>query len=224
MPRFSAYLNVIRFYHISLFLLAPLCLLGGEVIWQGTSKLAKSISSRLKLNREPVLPSNLRGGSSGYLRFFALAILIPYFLFNTGFLFEVTGSQQFAVNDSPSSLALSSYRLDMPVFSQEEAKATTYLRQVMDNDDVVYADNWGRLILYEQLFWQVGILPDSGEVPDDAYIFLRTWNVERQEILVMVSHGVQKVFKHINLNEMPALLKGRKLIYDNGGAQIWAPR
>ncbi|MCK4786507.1 MAG: DUF2206 domain-containing protein, partial [Desulfobacteraceae bacterium] len=51
LPRFSTYLQVGRFYHISLFLLAPLCILGGEAIWQGTSRLAKSVSSRLKPRR-----------------------------------------------------------------------------------------------------------------------------------------------------------------------------
>jgi len=171
-----------------------------------------------------VLPSNPRGGSSGYLRFFALAILIPYFLFNTDFLFEVTGSQQFAVNDSPSSVALSSYRLDMPVFNQEEAKAATYLRQVIDDDTLVCADRCGTVILSAQLFGQVAKLPDSGEVPDGVYIFLRSWNVDKQEILVVVSHGVQKVFNHVNLNEMPALLDGRRLIYNSGSAQVWSPR
>jgi len=226
LPRFSTYLQVTRFYHISLFLLAPLCILGGEAIWQGTSRLAKSVSSRLKPRRGLVLSSNPRDNNLAYLRFFALAILIPYFLFNTGFFFEVTSSQQFAVNDSPSSVALSSYRLDMPVFSQEEAEAAFYLRQVMDDDALAYADRWGRNILYDQLFGQVAELPDSGEVPEDAYIFLRTWNVEKQEILVVVFHRVRtgKEFKHVNLNEMPALLEGRRLIYDNGGAQIWSPK
>jgi len=53
---------------------------------------------------------------------------------------------------------------------------------------------------------------------------LRTWNVDKQEILVTVLHGVQTELKHINLSDMPALLEGRSLLYDNGAAQIWAPR
>ncbi len=223
-PKFSAYLRVQRFYHISLFLLAPFCILGGEALWHVISKLAKSVSYRLKAKR--VLASSPHSGESSlvYLRFFTLAILIPFFLLNAGFFFEVTGSQQFAMNDSPSSVALSSYRLDMAVFNQEEAEAVNYLAGIIDDDTLVGADRWGRLILIDQLGGQVAQFPDSGEVPDNVYIFLRSWNVDKQEILVVVHHGVQTVFKHVNLNEMPALLDGRKLIYDNGGAQIWAPR
>ena len=227
-PRFSAYLLVERFYHITLFLLAPLCILGGEAIWRGISKLASPVSCRLKAKGVLSSLPHSSENSLGYLRFFTLAILIPYFLFNTGFFFEVTGSQQFAVGDSPSSMALSSYRLDMAVFSQEDAEAAVYLRQIMDDDDLVYADQWGSLILCAQLLEQVGILSDSEEVPDDAYIFLRTWNVDKQEILVLVFHtvkiyGIQTEFKHINLSEITSLLDERRLIYDNG-AQIWAPR
>ena len=94
----------------------------------------------------------------------------------------------------------------------------------MGDETIVYADRWGRLILYEQLFWQVAELPASGEVPEDAYIFLRTWNIDKREVIVIVRHGAQREYKRINLVEMPALLEGRELIYDNGGAQIWSPK
>jgi uncharacterized membrane protein len=223
-PRFSIYLNLNRFYHIGLFLLAPFCILGGEAIWRGTSSLAKSVSSRLKLRRWSALSSQPRGNNSAYLRVFALAILIPYFLFTSGFISEVTGNELWLTEDTPHSPALSSYWLDMQVFNRKEAEAAIYLRQIMGDDTTVYADRWGRLILYEQLYWQVAELPASGEVPEDAYIFLRTWNIDKREVLVMEFYGVQREYKHINLSEMPALLEGRELVYDNGGAQIWSPR
>jgi len=38
-PYFSGHLEVERFYHITLLLLSPLCILGGETIWQGLSYL-----------------------------------------------------------------------------------------------------------------------------------------------------------------------------------------
>jgi uncharacterized membrane protein len=223
-PRFSTYLNLSRFYHIGLFLLAPFCILGGEAIWRGTSSLAKSVSSQLKLGRRSALSSQPRGNNSAYLRVFALAILIPYFLFTSGFVSEVTGNELWLTEDTPHSPALSSYWLDMQVFNRKEAEAAIYLRQIMGDDTIVYVDRWGRLILYEQLLWQVAELPASGEVPEDAYIFLRSWNIDKREVLVAEFYGVQREYKHINLSEMPALLEGRELIYDNGGAQIWSPR
>lgn len=223
-PTFSAYLNVTRFYHISLFLLAPFCILGGEAIWQGASKLARAVSSKLRVKRGLALSTNPNGSNSACLRFLAVAILIPYFLFNAGFFFEVTGSERYGVNDSPSSMALSSYRFDMPVFNQKEAKAISYLAGRIDDDAPVYADKYGRLLLYDRLYGQVGIIPALGEVPKDSYIFLRTWNIERGEINVLVRTGVQGKHEHVKLSDIPGLFENRKLIYDNGSAQIWAPR
>lgn len=224
LPRFSGYLNVHRFYHISLFLLAPLCVIGGQAIWQGTSTLAKSVSSRVKLTRGPALSSNPRGKNLSYLTFLAVAILIPYFMFTSGFVSEISGDESWLTIDTPHSPALSSYRLDMPVFSNREAEAALYLRQIVDDDATVYADRYGRLILADQLWGQVGQVRSSGTAPEDAYVFLRTWNVDKEEMLVVESHGAQREYNHISLGEMPELLEGRTLIYDNGSAQIWSPR
>lgn len=227
-PHFSSYLLVKRFYHISLFLLAPFCILGAEALWLGISKLIRAVSRRLKAGREASLPYYRGRSGPAFLRVFILAVLIPFFLFNTGFFFEVTGSERFAVNDSPSSMALSSYRLDMAVFAREDADAVLYLTRII-GDGVVYADQWGRLIIYDRILEPVGEITASGKAPDDAYIFLRTRNVEQQELFIRVFHslpryGIQMEFKHLRLDEIPSLLYGRELIYDNGGAQIWSPR
>jgi len=222
-PRFSSYLNVSRLYHICLLLLAPLLVVGGEAIWRRAATLGRSISSRLRLRGRLALSANQDGTSPGYLRFLALAVLVPYFLFNSGSLFELTSSQLYGVTDSPSSLALSSYRLDMPVFDQNEAEAANWLAESIDDSTLVYADEFGRLLLYDRLYGQVRIIPDSGEVAEEAYIFLRTWNVERQELRIAPRHGVQVRFEHVSLSDMPALLEGHRLVYNNGAAQIWAP-
>ena len=44
------------------------------------------------------------------------------------------------------------------------------------------------------------------------------------KILVMVFHGVQWQFEYVSLTNIPALLDSREVIYNNGDAQIWAPR
>ena len=247
-PRFSSHLNITRFYHICLFLLAPLCILGGEVIWHRASRLTRSVSSRLQLKREPE-PSSLqalsraeRGNSlkesengqvktinnanvnPAYSKFLALAILIPYFLFNSGFISEIGGPELYMPNDMPHSLALSSYWLDMPVFNQKEADAVTWLAQRIDDNALVYADDYGRLLLHQRLFGQVGLISDSEEIREDAYIFLRAWNVGKQEFRIVEREGVQKKPEHVSLSSIPTLLEGRWLAYDNGVAQIWAPQ
>ena len=221
-PRFSIFFGVTRFYHIALFFLAPFCITGGEAIWQRASRLSKSISSRLKggrgltLQPDPII-------SSTPLRFVALGVLIPYFIFTSGLLSEISGNELYP-GDIPHSLALSSYRLDMPVFNHGEAEAVAWLARNIDGDTPVYGDEYGRLLLYERLFSQTGRIPASGKIPEDAYVFLRTWNIGKQEMLVLAWRGVQRQFEHVSLTNMPALLDDREAIYDNGSAQIWALR
>lgn len=223
-PRFSTYLNVSRFYHICLFLLAPMCILGGEVIWQKTSTLARSAFHRVKPEKEVALSADTNVGSSTYLQVLTLAILIPYFLFTSGFIFEIGGSQAYGINDTPSSIALSSYRLDMPVFDQKEAEAAQWLVTNVDGNTRVYGDFFGAFLLFERPFGQIGTIPAFEEVPDNAYIFLRTWNVKKQEIMVVSRSGVQWILNHVSLSHIPALLEDRQVIYDNGCARILAPR
>ena len=233
-PRLSGYLHIERFYHITLFLLAPFCIVGGEVIWQGATRLYKLALSCLKGKRGLALQRSDIGTNSAPLMFVTLALLIPYFLFNSGFLSEITGDEHYPGNDSPHSLALSSYRLDMPVINQKEADAAAWLAQIIDDEIPVYADFSGRLPLNDHLYHryygylyhqsaEIGLIPASGKVPEEAYIFFRKWNLEKQELQLVTYVGYQRTIKHFNLGDFPMLFENREVIYENASAKILAP-
>jgi uncharacterized membrane protein len=80
-PGLANTLNMTRFFHILLFFLAPLCVIGGYF-------LARLVSKRRKLVGSVLL----------------VAVLVPYFLFQVGFIYEVTGSDSWSV-------PLSGYRM-----------------------------------------------------------------------------------------------------------------
>jgi len=82
-PGLANTLNMTRFYHILLFFLAPLCVLGAEFLVKLVSKRRRELAVSVLL----------------------LIVLVPYFLFQTGFVYEVTGTQNW-------SLPLSKYRMD----------------------------------------------------------------------------------------------------------------
>ena len=237
-PRFSAYLGFERFYHISLLLLAPLCILGGEAVWQGAGKVFKFIPA-LKVNKESSrLPLQDKSSchcepqakqshdaegdmtnNSNCLRFLALAILIPYFLFTSGFIY--------AFSSQPASIALGPYKTDQyALHNRHEVDAAAWLAKNLPDDSVVYADATGSLLLYQRLYGRVGRIPPSGEIPGNAYVFLRTWNIEHKEVLVPAFQGVDITYVPVHLMNRPALagrLEHSKVIYDNGGARILAP-
>jgi len=81
-PGFAKTLNMTRFYHILLFFLAPLSVIG-----------AKFISNLLPRQKEELRVSIL-----------LVIVLVPYFLFQTNFVYEVTGSDSWSV-------PLSKYRM-----------------------------------------------------------------------------------------------------------------
>jgi len=76
MPGMSKTLNVTRFYHILLFILAPLCVLGSEFL---TNLFFKN--KKYKQNFSSI---------------FLLAVLVPYFLFQSGFIYEVVNNESYA--------------------------------------------------------------------------------------------------------------------------------
>jgi uncharacterized membrane protein len=82
-PGLANTLNMDRFYHILLFFLAPFCIIGAEVVVGLVSK------RRTKL----------------WVSILLLVVLVPYFLFQTGFVYEVAGVQGW-------SIPLSKYRMD----------------------------------------------------------------------------------------------------------------
>jgi len=82
-PGLANTMNMTRFYHILLFFLAPLCVLGAEF-------LVKLVSRRQTQLGAPIL---------------LLIVLVPYFLFQIGCVYEITGTQSW-------SLPLSKHRMD----------------------------------------------------------------------------------------------------------------
>ena len=89
-PGFSSTMNATRIYHLTLFILAPHFIVGVESTWMGT----RSLLRKMKLNT-----NNIDEKTS--FNFFILVVLIPYFLFTSGFIFEITKQKAIDSLDTP---------------------------------------------------------------------------------------------------------------------------
>ena len=136
LPGFASTLNMTRFYHIVLFFLAPLCVLGAEVLVRFVSKRKTQVWASVLL----------------------LVVLTPYFLFQTSFVYEVTGSESW-------SISLSGYRMgprlytSFGVVTEQEVLGAQWLSQYASTDAEslrVHVDVYSRaaLIIY-------GMIPRS---------------------------------------------------------------
>ncbi|MCJ7515975.1 MAG: DUF2206 domain-containing protein [Dehalococcoidia bacterium] len=238
LPGFAPGLNTTRWYHITLITLAPFCILGGEAIWLGVISLwrkLRHIVRGMSLRAEAKQPSLAEAeDSQGALKFIALAVLIPYFLFNLGFIYEITGMQVTDKIDTPYSIALSSYRLDLAgVFYWRDGAAAEWLIAKKSDDSAkIYVDSHAAKLLYAGFSEDprlsgalyspqlAGFPPNATELQEDNYVYFTAWNIDKKELTFAIGPGLRR---HCSFADIPGLtraIENKNRIYNNDGAQV----
>jgi len=167
LPHLAGYWGMERFYQVSLFALAPFCVVGGETVFRLMPKLKS----------KAVLVVTL--------------VIVVYFLFHSGVVFEVAKSDTLNTYDTPSRMILSSHRVDSPNWKQSEYELVQWYLDNTDEDCTVYGDAYAL-----PLFGNLGILdkskatlrPDTVVLPS-AYIFLREYNTKTGELAYLKRNG-----------------------------------
>ncbi|MCL0050597.1 DUF2206 domain-containing protein [Dehalococcoidia bacterium] len=201
LPYFAGFFHMFRIYHIALFFLAPFCILGGITIFRWLFRLVPTRALRTSSN--PI-----------YLKLVVMLVLIPYFLFNTGFIFEVSG-------DVPTSIALNA-EMDFPRFNEHELSGKRWLLLNKEEPTKVVADQYGWLLLLGHIprhqlgtFWG-----ETSDIADNTYIYLRSWNIKQGEVM----QSWEERRNYIELQNSPfyeEVITHRNKIYDNGSAQVY---
>jgi uncharacterized membrane protein len=196
-PYFASALNTTRLYLITLFFLAPFCVIGGVALFGALGK---------KL-RTP-LTSHLAEGS---LKIVSVLLAI-FLLFNCGFVYQVA-------KDNPTSTSLNS-TVDYPRFNDQEVYAAKWITDLSENS-FIYGDAYGRQLLYEfvadskvRTFWGT-----TKEIPSDAYVYLRSLNIRGKVMLSEETYPEN--YTCIQDSTFYKVLKEKNRIYDNGGAAIY---
>jgi uncharacterized membrane protein len=161
--------------------------------------------------------------SQGALKFIALAVLIPYFLFTSGFVYEVTGMQITDKVDTPYSIALSSYRLDLAgVFYWRDGAAAEWLVQKASDEAKVYVTGhpYKLMLLYEFQGHLIGFPPNARELQEDNYVYFTAWDIDKKELISAIGPGLRR---HYSFDDIPGLTRAidnKNRIYSNSGAQV----
>jgi len=193
-PSLADTMNMTRFYHILLFFLAPLCILGAETI-------VKIVSKR---KREVIVPILL------------LVILVPYFLFQVGFVYEVTGSDSWSV-------PLSKYRMNAPrlrgTLGCSDVHTVIGAQWVSNNVAVgyaqIYSDYYARAELrgYGNVYvGYIELLSNTTEVTTNGIVYLSSLN-----IIEGVLTGSTLSWNSSELH----FLNNLNLIYSNGRSAVF---
>ncbi len=233
LPTIGKSWNTMRFYNFVLIIIAPLIVFGCEAIWKLILWLIRIKSGRLLSDKKITLQiSNVEHRSPNtynqmYVKILVIAILIPYFLFNIGFINEIA-KNHVDVTGVPQSAQLNTWNYDALYFNEREVSGAEWLDSVSGERIIVTGDSFSRDLLSfwfpKGTFYRIIIIYLNDKVPKSAYIYLRTWNVEKQEIIMY--DPIRETNEHINPEDIPELrdaINVRNKIYDNGGAQIFAP-
>jgi len=216
---FADRLNTTRWYHLSLIMLAPMCILGGELVWTAS----KSLYYRLRhIAAEQI---ELGDSTPGYIKAFSLAILIPYFLVSAGFIFEITGQTVTDKVDTPYSIALSSYRIDLAgIFNKKDGAAALWLSEQSNPESVAFTDHHAYKILW--LYGFPGQTRYLNEVASltGCYLYFTDWNISRGELTYAVGAGLRRTVNIEQDSQLKGYIENGNVIYVNNGAKVLLAR
>jgi len=195
-PGLANTLNMTRFYHILLFFLAPFCVLGAETLARFVSKQKTQILTSILL----------------------LAVLTPYFFFQTGFVYEVTGSESW-------SLPLSMHRMNgyklyrlMGYIPEQNVFGAHWLSKYVNTQYTqVHADIDSRhkpLLAYGLILSsRIDVLSNTTKVETGGIICLGRLNVVDGIVV-----GGSMLW---NSSELSFIFSDMSKIYSNGGCEVY---
>lgn len=193
-PGLANTMSMTRFYHVLLFFLSPLCVVGADFLMDFISK-----------KRKPILTSAL-----------LLAVLIPHFLFQSGFIYEVAGADSW-------SIPLSGYRMSSPRlyghYGFTDAYSVFGARWLLENFNAknltLYADErtLTNVLTMHALIPRCNLLSNTTSVADDGVVYLSKLNVVYDlipfERFLWNSSQLSYIFDELNI------------IYNNGGSEVY---
>lgn len=195
-PGLANTFNMTRFYEVLLFFLAPFCVMGAEFVFRLLSKRKKEFAVCALM----------------------LIVLVPYFLFQTEFVFEVTKSDSW-------SIPLSGYRMTAlrlyGHYGYTDAYSVYGAQWLSRNVDVknseLYADGSARdsvLTIYGLIYvGNVNALSNTTLVTANGVVYLSTLNVFDRVIL-----SGQLSW---NTSKLSSIFDDLSMVYTNGGSEIY---
>ncbi|MGZ4864053.1 MAG: DUF2206 domain-containing protein [Halobacteriota archaeon] len=207
-PLLAFSINTTRLFHVSTIMLAPFCVTGALIVAQSATKIV--FRKREKVHEGLTLK-------------LVVAFFVTLFLFNSGFVYEVThqGSASFVLNGS----------VDAPLFNDREVAAGQWLNDTRGSGASggglipIYADAHRRALFdrFDLYHPATYFLQPVRDTPRNSYVFLGTFNVERGQVAQIAATTLLKgtEITYVNLSGTTG---DRGKIFDDGGAVIYYRR
>ena len=151
-----------------------------------------------------------------------ILVIVPYFLFTTGFIFQLTGA-------TPGSMALALYEADWLICSDSEAQAIYWIDDYLEQDTKIYTDEYGGMMLryrgmregMRKTSLSLDTFPsDLALIEQGSYIFLRRWNLAYSEArIVEVTYNVPTT-RYIKLENLIESDTSVNKVYNSGQVEV----
>jgi len=150
---------------------------------------------------------------------YLLIILVPYFLFTSGFVFEVTKQPDIEEITIPYSVSLSDHRIDLGASTTEDDKE---VRDYIYENKLfpIFTDTYGDNLIAEMTGWRADLSVAFRRVPISfkGYVFVRSRNIKDGTFTVWNGVGCRK---YINPEEY-GIDWNKNIIYQKGDSRlIW---
>ena len=194
-PGLATIMNMTRFYHVLLFFLAPLSVVGAEFLF------------KLMFKRKREL----------WISAILLIVLIPHFLFQSGFVYEVTGSESWSVPLGKNTMPAIRLRRFLGYVDERDIFSTKWAQKNMDlRNSQIYADipsNYYALFPYGMVpLEDVIVLTNVTSVAKNGIVYL-----DRLNVIEGIITGERYVWNKTEFS----FLNDLNSIYSNGGSEIY---
>jgi uncharacterized membrane protein len=192
LPSFASALNMSRFYHIVLFFLAPF-------FWLGCKAIISFFSKRK---------------TEMYALILVIAILVPYFLFQTDLVYEVVGVTTWSPPLSMYRMGVRPY-LENGYLHELDVFGADWLSRYLGSNLNIYEDTISTAVLIDYVSGsldRIKTLSNTTTIGYDDVVYLSRTNV---------LYGTTLGQTQSNVIKLSPFLNNLTKIYSNGGSEIY---
>jgi len=193
-PGLAKTLNMTRFYHILLFFLAPLCVLGADLFIGLIRKHKRQL----------------------YVSLLMIAILVPYFFFQTGFIYELTGTPSWSLSLSKNRMSPYQLYVGLGYVTEQDVKGAKWMQKNANYSMGIWADDSSiRNILEREALFIPGYLQtlsNTTMLAPGEFVYLSTLNV--------VNDTVAGLYAGWNTSSIYSNFDYVAIVYSNGANQV----
>ncbi len=204
-------LGAVRVWQITLLFMSPLFVIGCGTIGKWLTRFWKISEGKL-------------------VACSTLILLVPYFIFNSGVVFELAKLEPRGFIDVPYSIALSGHRVDIAsIFTEQDVEAMDWLKgqflsENESNYKMIYTDTHGGNLLVQR----IGSYIKEGEFKylwqmlesDTGYIFLRKWSVDNNKLTIYGDYGSRQSYSIDDYDVLKSKIENGAVVFDNGAKII----